>query len=387
MQFAFTEEQRELRRTVRTLLDRRGTRPVRDSAAPKPGYDRDLWQRLAQQIGAHGLAIPERYGGAGFGLLESSIVVAELGRGLVDIPFFSSAVLSAQALLHTDDPVACERLLPGISSGDSIVALAWAERGQGWPTSRSTTTARRDGDAWLLDGVKTFVLDGAQADAVLVVAHSHEGLSLFELAPQAISESLVESTPMDLTRSMAGFRLSGAPATLIGTEGGAEPVLSRCLDVAAAALAAEQVAAADRWLHEIVAYTKMRHQFGRAIGSFQAIKHRLADLYVSVESARSLADAANWAVAEGDGCAREWAAMAKSYCSEAYCDVAAEGIQLHGGIGVTWEHEAHLHLKRAHSSAQLFGTPRHHRRRLEDLLSLTRSSTCPSPPASASSTR
>ncbi|RCW44450.1 alkylation response protein AidB-like acyl-CoA dehydrogenase [Halopolyspora algeriensis] len=370
MHFAFTDEQEELRRTVRSLLERHGGASIPPPETPDPGCDTALWQQLAGRIGAHGLAVPEEHDGLGAGLLETNIVVEELGRRLVAIPFLASAVVGAQTLLAADDPAARARLLPGIASGESVATLAWAEPEHGWSTSACSTTARPNGHGWLLDGRKAFVLDGAQADVVLVVAITTRGLSLFELAPEAIPHCLVESAPMDITRRMAEFRLRQAPAFLVGTEGAAGAALERCLDVAAAALAAEQVGAAQRWLHETVEYTKARKQFGRPIGSFQAVKHRLADLFVAVESARSLSYAASWAVATGSDRATEWAAMAKSYCSETYADVAAEGIQLHGGIGITWEHEAHLHLKRAHSGAELFGTPRQHRLRLEPLLEL-----------------
>lgn len=370
MRFAFTDEQEELRRTVRSLLDRHGGPSILPPDAADPGYDTVLWHRLSDQIGAHGLAVPDRHGGSEAGLLETNIVVEELGRRLVASPFLGSAAVSAQALLAADDAGARARLLPGIASGDSVVTLAWAETDHGWSTSACSTVAHPSTDGWLLDGRKVFVLDGAQAHVVLVVARTGRGLSLFELAPEAIPRSMLESVPMDTTRRLAEFDFHSTPARLVGSEGRAEPVLAHCLDVASAALAAEQIGAARRWLHETVEYTKTRKQFGRPIGSFQALKHRLADLFVAVESARSLSYAASWAVATGADEAAEWAAMAKSYCSEAYADVASEGIQLHGGIGITWEHEAHLHLKRAHSSARLFGSPRHHRQRLESLLSL-----------------
>ncbi|GAA4614773.1 acyl-CoA dehydrogenase family protein [Saccharopolyspora hordei] len=353
MRFAFTEEQEELRRTVRTLLDRHGGPTVPSPDEPAPSPDPVLWKQLGE-IGAHGLAIPEEHGGVGATLLETLIVVEELGRRLVPGPFLGSAVLSAQALLATGNARACERLLPGIASGERVLALAWAEPGSPPLRDRFATTARASGThGWLLDGTKTLVLDAVQADTLLVVAMNDGVASLFEAAPQSTVASAV---PVDLTRHMGEVHLAGTPAKLIG-----RAPLQRMTDVAAAALAAEQIGAAQRWLHEIVEHTKLRTQFGRPIGSFQAIKHRLADCYVAVESARSLSYAAGWAVSTGDERASELAAMAKSACTEAYSLVAAEGIQLHGGIGITWEHEAHLHLKRAHASKHLFGTPEHHR--------------------------
>jgi alkylation response protein AidB-like acyl-CoA dehydrogenase len=352
VRFAFTEEQDELRGVVRRLLDRRGGPEVREPDVVAEGYDREVWAQLAEQVGAHSLGIPEEFGGGGFSLLETLIVVEELGRRLSDIPFLGSAVLASEAVLATGDRAACERLLPGIASGEQVVSLAWAEPETGWVRDGFRTTARSDGDAWLLDGRKVHVLDGAQADTVLVLATADGRPALFEVAePEATA-----TTPLDLTRRMAELDLAATPARLLG-----HPPVQRIVDVAAAALAAESVGAAQRWLHETVEYTKMRTQFGRPIGSFQALKHRLADCYVAVESARSLSYAASWSVSTQDDRASELAAMAQSACTEAYYAIAAEGVQLHGGIGITWEHEAHLHLKRAHSATQLFGTPSEHR--------------------------
>lgn len=370
MHFAFTDEQEQLREAVRKLIERSGAPEIRPPEAADPGYDTALWTRLATEIGAHGLAVPERHGGAGFGLLESAIVVEELGRRLVANPFLASAVLGATALAESGDDEACDRILPAVASGAGVATLAWAEPDTGWSLDGFSTTARRRDGAWSVTGTKQHVLDAAAADVVLVLARTDQGPSLFEVDPPALEASRTPAVPMDPTRRMARFDFRDAPASLVGAEGEAGAIAQRCLDVAAAALAAEQVGAAHRWLHEIVEYTKARHQFGRPIGSFQALKHRLADLLVSVESARSASYAASWAVATRSERAGEFAAMAKSYCSQAYADVAAEGIQMHGGIGITWEHEAHLHLKRAHSSSHLFGSPRLHRQRLEPLLGL-----------------
>ncbi|WP_243788093.1 acyl-CoA dehydrogenase family protein [Saccharopolyspora gloriosae] len=366
MHFAFTEEQEDLRKAVRALVDRDGGPHVPPPEAPDTGHNTALWRRLSAEIGAAGLAVPEEHGGSGASLVESCLVAEELGRRLVAGPFLGSAVVSAEAVLASGDPFACARLLPGIASGERVVSLAWAEQRNWWSTSDCATGAVRDGEIWLLTGEKSFVLDGAQADAVLVVATTGNGLSLFEAEVPAP----IPATALDPTRPMARFEFSDSPARLMGDEGSAGQVLDRCLRAAAVALAAECVGAADRWLGEIVDYVQVREQFGRPIGSFQAVKHRLADLYVAVESARSLSRAASWAVATRDERGAEWAAMAKSFCCETYQDVAAEGIQLHGGIGITWEHEAHLHLKRAHGAAHLFGTPRRHRELLESLLSL-----------------
>ncbi|MER7012851.1 acyl-CoA dehydrogenase family protein [Saccharopolyspora sp. NPDC000359] len=351
MRFAFTEEQEELRRTVRKLLDRHGGPPIPDPEQPRTDFDPVLWDQLAE-IGAHGLAVPEKHGGVGATLLETLIVVEELGRRLVANPFLST-VLSTEALLAAGDRDACDRLLPGIASGEQVVSVAWAEPNHLWSATEFATTARVVDQDWYLDGHKALVLDAAEADTLLVVAVADGAASLFEASPEA---AVTPSAPLDPTRRMGEVHLANAPATLIGPA-----PLRRMSDVAAAAVAAEQIGAAQRWLHETVEYTKLRKQFGRPIGSFQAIKHRLADCYTAIESARSLSYAASWAVATHDERATELAAMAKSACSDAYSLIAAEGVQLHGGIGITWEHEAHLHLKRAHATKHLFGTPQHHR--------------------------
>ncbi|MEU6131256.1 acyl-CoA dehydrogenase family protein [Saccharopolyspora sp. NPDC047091] len=382
MHFAFTEEQWGLRLAVRALLDRDGGPHVpAPPPAPAPaGHDPELWRRLGAEIGAAGLTVPEEHGGSGATLVESCLVAEELGRRLVPSPFVGGTALAVEALLAAGDPAAADRLLPGIAAAERLVALAWAEPENPWRDAGFATTARLDAGRWLLDGCKSFVLDGARADAFLVVATSPDGPALFEVDAAAVA--VLPQPTVDSTRPLCAVELAAAPAVPIGAAGpiraagpigvagptgAAGPVLARCRDAAAVLLAAECIGAADRWLGEIVGHVQTRVQFGRPIGSFQAIKHRLADLYVAVESARSLSYAASWAVGTRDERGSAWASMAKSLCCETYRDVAAEGVQLHGGIGITWEHEAHLHLKRAHGTAQLFGTPREHRRRLESL--------------------
>lgn len=350
MRFAFTEEQEALRDVVRTAVERNGGPTIR-APAEGPGFDPELWSQLSGQVGVCGLAVPEEFGGDGFSLVEALIVAEELGRRLAGVPYLGG-LIAAEALQTTGNETECERLLPPMASGARIATLAWAEPGIGWRTDGFTTTTARVHGQWRLTGRKVQVLDGALADTVLIVAATDGGPALFAVDPGSVATT----TPLDPTRSMAQVALDDTPGTWLG-----RPDMHRVLEVAAAAVAAESVGAARRWLHETVEYAKVRAQFGRPIGSFQALKHRLADRYVDVEAARSLSHAASWAVAARDERAPELTAMAKSTCTESYHAVAAEGIQLHGGIGITWEHEAHLHLKRAHANAQLFGTPAHHR--------------------------
>ncbi|MYT27728.1 MULTISPECIES: acyl-CoA dehydrogenase family protein [unclassified Streptomyces] len=347
-----TDEQEELRAAVRQLLAR------------QPGPD--AWGPLTGQIGAAGLAVPEEHGGAGCGPLEVHVVMEELGRALSPVPYLGSAVLTTQALL------ACGGTAPlrALAEGSAVGALAWAENGS-WEPSAVRAAARRapDGD-WRLTGVKDHVLDGADADLLVVAARTDTGISLFQVpvdGPGVRRERLV---PMDATRPQARVVLDGAAGRLLGADGDGGRALAQVRDLGCLALAAEQVGAAGRCLELTVAYARERVQFGRPIGSFQAVKHRLADAYVQVEAARSIALGAAHTAAAGAPDLPRFAAAAKSACSEAFSAVAGETIQLHGGIGVTWEHDAHRYFKRAHGSAQLLGTPAEHRRRLAGELEL-----------------
>lgn len=346
-----TEDQEELRSAVRAVLTRHGGQAA--------------WAPLAGQIGVAGLAVPEEYGGAGCGALETHAVLTELGAALSPVPFLGSAVLATGALLASGDREACARLLPELADGAAIAALAWAEHGSWDPAAtRAEATSGPTGDGWRISGTKEHVLDGATADVLLVTARTGSGVSLFEVDPQGAGTRREPSVPMDQTRALARLDLDRAEARPVGTPGDGERVLRQVLDLACTALAAEQVGAAQRCLDLTVGYASERVQFGRPIGSFQAVKHRLADAYVQVESARSAALGAAFSAARGSPDLTRHAAVAKSACSEAFSSVAAETVQLHGGIGITWEHDAHRFFKRAHGSAQLFGTPAWHRARL-----------------------
>ncbi|MFD7291961.1 acyl-CoA dehydrogenase family protein [Streptomyces sp. NPDC059897] len=350
-----TREHEELRSAVRSLL-------VRHEGA-------DAWRPLTEQIGVAALAVPERYAGAGCGAVEVHVVMEELGRALSPAPLLGSAVLAAQAVLATGDDDACARLLPGIAGGSTVASLAWAENGSWNPEHTDTRATPGTGGTWRLNGVKQHVLDGAEADVLLVTARTDRGAALFEVPPRQPGAQIETHVTLDRTRPLAHWRFEGAEGRLVGTDGDAAGALERALDLACAALAAEQVGAAHRCLELTVAYAMERIQFGRPIGSFQAVKHRLADAYVLVESARSAALGAAFAAAHSPDFGR-YASVAKSACSEAFSAVAGEMIQLHGGIGITWEHDAHRYFKRAHGSSQLFGTPARHRRRLTESLGL-----------------
>ncbi|HKF78618.1 MAG TPA: acyl-CoA dehydrogenase family protein [Candidatus Dormibacteraeota bacterium] len=361
----FSEEQEELRSSVRRFCQGRSpSAEVRRLMETAEGYSPPVWKQMATQLGLQGLAIPERHGGLGFGCVELGIVLEEMGRTLLCAPYFATVAMAANALIASGDEVACAAHLPGIAAGETIATLALAEDTGRWDEESVTLAAERSGSAWTLTGHKSFVVDGSIANLVLVAARTWSGISLF--AVDGGAEGLIRTAlpTLDQTRKLARLEFARTPASLVGAEGGASPGLSRTLDLAAIALAAEQVGGAQACLDMSVEYAKVRYQFGRPIGSFQAIKHRCADMLLEVDSARSAAQYAAWAVAEDSPDVPVAASLAKSTCSEAYFHAAAQNIQIHGGIGFTWEHDAHLYFKRAKSSQLFLGDAAYHREHL-----------------------
>ncbi|HQZ35201.1 MAG TPA: acyl-CoA dehydrogenase family protein [Ilumatobacteraceae bacterium] len=362
MNFAFTEEQEELRKTVRAFLEAKSPESaVREQMETDNGYDAAVWGQMGEQLGLQGLAIPEEFGGSGYSFVELGIVLEEQGRALLCAPFFSTVVLAANTLLHSGDDAAKAAHLPGIASGETIATLAFTEPSGKWDESGITTEATASGDGWTLSGVKSFVLDGNTASLIIVAARTAKGVSLFTVAGDAAGLTRTALSTMDQTRKQAKLEFANTPATLLGIEGEGWAVLSTVLDLAAVGLAAEQVGGAQKVLEQAVEYAKVRVQFGRPIGSFQAIKHKCADMLLEVESAKSAAYYGLWCAAEQNDELPSVASLAKAYCSEAYFHATAENIQIHGGIGFTWEHPAHLYFKRAKSSELLFGDPTYHR--------------------------
>jgi alkylation response protein AidB-like acyl-CoA dehydrogenase len=365
MDFAFSDEQEELRRTVRSFLeDKSPESEVRRLMDTTEGYEPKLWQQMGEQLGLQGLAIPEEYGGSGFSFLELGVVLEEMGRALLCAPYFSTCVLAANALLLSGDAAAKEQYLPGLASGEQIGTLALCEDDGRWDEAGIAMEAAGSGDAWTLTGTKMFVLDGHTADLVLVAARTPSGVSIFAVDGRDSQASGLTRTPLgtlDQTRKQARLTFDAVPARLVGAEGAGWAVLAQVLDLAAVALAAEQVGGAQRVLEMSVEYAKVRVQFGRPIGSFQAIKHKCADMLVEVESAKSAAYYGLWAGSELNDELPSVASLAKAYCSDAFVHCAAENIQIHGGIGFTWEHPAHLYFKRAKSSQLFFGDPTYHR--------------------------
>ncbi|MGW3422652.1 acyl-CoA dehydrogenase family protein [Streptomyces phaeochromogenes] len=389
MDATFTAEQEEIRRTLRELLLKRcGPEEVRTAVQSEGGYDSALWETLAQQLGLPGLAFPEAYGGVGCSVTELALASEELGRSLAPSPLLATAVLSAPLLLALGSERQRAALLPRISSGELTAALAvpgaslttalgltgdnrgdWAGGGRA-----GGVQARRTDGGWRLYGQADQVLDGHSAGLLIVAAHAggfaRSRTLLFlvqDLVQDLVRDSLgrdgsgsagatrVRLTSLDETRSQARIQLRDVEAELLGEEDESSDVtgaLASVGDSAAAVLAAEAVGAADRVLERTVEYVKQREQFGRAIGSFQAVKHRLADLYVQVQAARSAAYYAAWATAVGE---ERVGGLALAQALEALRITASEAVQLHGGIGFTWEHEAHLYFKRAAGDELLFG--------------------------------
>jgi alkylation response protein AidB-like acyl-CoA dehydrogenase len=362
MNFAFSDEQEELRAAVRRFLTEKSPETeVRRLMDTTEGYDPAVWSQMADQLGLQSLTIPEEFGGSGFSYVELLVVLEEMGAALLCAPFFSSVALGANALLTSGDDEAKKSYLPGIASGETIATLAITEDNGKWDFGGIECKAEKKSDGWVLDGHKMFVIDGHVANLIIVAARTGAGVSLFAVQGDAAGLTRTPLPTMDQTRKQARLEFAGTPATLIGTDGGAEAGLTKTLDLAAVALAAEQVGGAQRVLDSSVEYAKTRIQFGRPIGSFQAIKHKCADMLLEVESAKSAAYYAAWAAAEDSDELPVVASLAKSYCSEAYFHAAAENIQIHGGIGFTWEHPAHLYFKRAKSSELFLGDPSYHR--------------------------
>lgn len=378
MNFAFSEEQEMLRETARRYLDDKApSEVVRRLMDSETGFDEELWSGIATQ-GWQAMAIPEEYGGAGFSFMEMAILMEEMGRSLFPSPFLSSIVLGSQLLLAAGTEEQKQNLLPGVAAGETRLAVAHLEPSGGWDADSVGMTFDRDGDDLLLGGTKAFVIDGHTAHILLVVAREPgsegaAGVSVIAVPADATGLTRRRVETMDQTRKQADIEFEGVRvpmSAVIGAEGAAWPAVSETLRRAAVALAFEQVGGAQRCLDMSVEYSKVRVQFGRPIGSFQAIKHKCADMLVDVESAKSAAYYAGWAASVGDDDLAVAAPLAKSFCSEAYCHAAGETIQIHGGIGFTWEHDAHLFFKRAKTDELLFGTPARHRAALADHLGI-----------------
>lgn len=341
--------------TVRTLMD------------TERGYDDTVWRQMANELGLHGIAVPERWGGAGAGLPELAVVFEEMGATLLCSPFFATVGLALQALLSSNDEAAIGEFAPALLDGTSVATLILNGTLDAWDPEAVTISASRCDEGYRLCGTAPLVLDGHTADVILVAAKTQKGISLFAVDSAARGLGRQPLSTLDRTRKVARLQFDDVAARLIGADGEAAAGLARTADLALVALAAEQVGAAQRCLDTAVAYAKERIQFGRAIGSFQAIKHRCADMLVLVEGARSAVFHASAATDDRDRAVA--ASVAKVACSEALLRVALDSMRIHGGIGFTWEHDAHLYVRRAKSAELMFGSPDRHLARLADLVS------------------
>ncbi len=358
----------DLRASLRALLEQASPEStVREVMAGPDGVDRELWRTLARDLDVVGLAVPDQFGGAGAGWVAQRVVLEELGRSLACVPALSVIGLGIPALLAAGDGDALDAFLPAVLRGDSIVTAALLG---GSPEVTSTAKARRAGGGWSLTGELPHVLDGHVADFLLVLGEHEAGVGLYAIDARAEGVAVSPTRTSDLTRRMAAVRLDNTPARLLAGPDDGQRIAGAVRPQALLALACEQSGGASAALDQAVTYAGQRVQFGRAIGSFQAVKHRLAELLVAIEECRS----ATWATARAlDSEAADATLVAyatAAVCAAAYVRAASGNVQVHGGIGYTWEHPAHLHVKRSRGSAALLGTPAEHRSRLAQLLPL-----------------
>src|SRR5215470_8891919 len=378
MDFGFNADQEMLRATARKFLENEcSSEFVRTRMAEDAGFTPEFWTKLAEQ-GWLGLVYPEQYGGAGLGFVDLTVLMEEMGRAVMPGPFFST-LLGGLVILETGSDAQKKEWLTKISEGQARVTLAWTEPNARWDAAGVTTTAKASGNGFTLSGTKLFVPDAHVAQALVVVARTREsgkpedGISLF-LVPAAAKGLSVKLLPtMDQTRKLCEVKLDDVAvpsSALLGTKDGGWAPLARVIERATVALCAEMCGGAQKVLDMTTEYAKIRIAFGKPIGSYQGVKHKAADMLVDVENAKSLTYYAAWAVDENVPEAPLAASMAKAYVSDAYRRTAGAGIQLHGGIGFTWEHDLHLYFKRAKSSEFTFGDASYHRERVAQLINL-----------------
>jgi len=379
MDFGFSQEQELLRATARKFLENECPSTfVRERMAEPAGVTDEFWAKLAEQ-GWLGLVYPEEYGGAGLGFVDLTVLMEEMGRFVMPGPFFATTILGGLAILEAGSAVQKKAWLPRIATGEAKATVAWTEPTVRWDAAGVTTTARAADGGFVLSGTKLFVPDAHLADVLVVAARTSEGpraedgVSLF-LVPRGVGGLEVKLLPtMDQTRKLCEVTLRDARVpgdALLGTRNGGWSALARVVDRATVALCAEMCGGAQRVLEMTTEYAKIRVAFGKPIGSYQGVKHRAADMLVDVENAKSLTYYAAWTMDENSTEAPLAASMAKAYASDAYRRVAGAGIQLHGGIGFTWEHDLHLYFKRAKASEFTFGDATYHRERVAQLIHL-----------------
>jgi len=379
MNFGFNDEQELLRSTARKFFDNECTsETVRKLMDGPEGMTPDLWRKLAEQ-GWLGLIVPEEFGGMGLGIVDLVVLMEEMGRAVVPGPFFSTVLLGGLAILEAGSEAQKKAWLPRLTSGEARAALAWMEPSADLGARGITLAATAKSGGYTLDGTKLFVQDAHTADVIVVAARTasgkapEEGISLF-LVPKGTPGLSVTLLPtMDQTRKLCEVTLKGVTVgadQLMGGVGAGWAPLARVIDRATVALCAEMCGGAQKVLDMTVEYAKIRQAFGRPIGSYQGVKHRAADMLVDVENSKSITYYAAWAMDEGVAEGPLAVSMAKAYVSDAYRRVSGAGIQLHGGIGFTWEHDLHLYFKRAKGSEFTFGDATWHRERVAQLVNL-----------------
>jgi alkylation response protein AidB-like acyl-CoA dehydrogenase len=379
MDFGFNEEQEMLRASARKFLENECTSEfVRKRMAEDPGVTEEFWTKLAEQ-GWLGLIYDEEHGGSGLGIVDLTVLMEEMGRAVMPGPFFSTVLLGGLTIKEAGSAAQKKEWLSKIAAGKAKATLAWTEPNARWDAAGVTTPATESGKGFVLNGVKLFVPDAHLADVIVVVARTREGkapedgIGLF-LVPKDAKGLQIKLLPtMDQTRKICEVRLndvSVAGDAVLGEKHSGWAPLSRVLERATVALCAEMCGGAQRVLDMTTDYAKIRIAFGKPIGSYQGVKHKAADMLVDVENAKSLTYYAAWAVDENVPEAALAASMAKAYTSDAYRKVSGAGIQLHGGIGFTWEHDLHLYFKRAKSSEFTFGDATYHREKVAQLINL-----------------
>jgi alkylation response protein AidB-like acyl-CoA dehydrogenase len=364
MDVQFSQEQDLLRESARVFLAKEcSLARVRELMEEPLGTSPDFWRKLAE-LGWLGLTLPEEQGGAGMDLIDLAVVMEEMGRALLPDPFLSTLALGARAIELAGNEEQKRRALPAVAAGSLKIALAMLEEGSRWSGDGVQLADGACADGFRLDGAKHFVCDATSADLLLVPVRSagtgEQGISCLLVESDADGVEIIPTAYNDATRKVAQVRFSGVrvrDSGLLGERGKAWPWLERVLDFAKVALCAEMLGGAQHALEMSVAYAKQREQFGRPIGSFQAIQHKCANQLVKVEGMRSATWYAAWSVASGEADAHSAACLAKAWCSEAYAAVAADAIQIHGGLGFTWEQDPHLFYKRAKADELLFGSP------------------------------
>jgi alkylation response protein AidB-like acyl-CoA dehydrogenase len=380
-EFTFTDEQKQLRAALRAFCaEYADESSVRASMESDPPFDAKVWSRLGSELGVLGLAVPEAQGGAGGTLIDQAVAVEELGAALACGPLFGTVYLVIPALVaalgsgdasESGDISKIGEELAALADGTRTAAFAVGDVAGEFDAAAVTVDAAPTHQGWALTGTVPRVVDAGAADSLLVAAKGPDGPGIYAVDAKGPGVQRISLNTLDLTRPQATVELSDAPARLVAGADYAARVITRALQVGSALLAVEQVGAAQHLLDLSVEYAKARLQFGRPIGSFQAVKHRLADDLVALEHARSTAYHAIWALSDGTGDALDpelAVSIAQATCSAAFTQVATDTIQVHGGIGFTWEHQAHLYYKRAYTDAALLGTAEQHRARVAELV-------------------